>query len=255
MEMTVNGIRLHLRREGAGPAIVFLHGWGAHGGNFDGLIQAFRGSHDCIALDLPGFGGSTPPPAAWSSEEYAALVEAALDQLGLKNPILAGHSFGGKVAIRLAARGRASRLILFGSAGIRPRRAPAWYVKVYGYKTVKLLARIPGFRPLFGDIAERMKRRTGSADYRAATGVMRDSLVRAVNEDVRHLLPAVACPTLLVWGRNDTATPVADAELMKSRLPDAGLVVLEKAGHYVFIDQPAATRAVLTSFLQPAGVA
>ena len=246
---TVQGLRLHVHRSGAGAPVVLLHGWGTTGGSFQGVCAALSGSHECLAPDLPGFGLSDPPPVAWSSEEYAVAIRDWLREAGLTRPVLVGHSFGGKVALRLAAEGLASRVVLFGSAGIPPRRPPAYYAKVYTFKTLKLLARIPGFRPLFGDVAERLRRRTGSADYRAARGVMRDSLVRAVNEDIRPLLPRVACPTLLVWGRNDTATPMSDGETMKALLPDAGLIVVENAGHYVFNDQPGRVFAALRAFL------
>ena len=246
---TVQGLRLYVHRSGAGAPVVLLHGWGTSGGSFQGVCAALAGRHECLAPDLPGFGRSDPPPSAWSSLEYAALLREWLRERGLVRPALIGHSFGGKVALRLAAEGLASRVILFGSAGIPPRRPPAYYAKVYTFKTLKLLARLPGFRPLFGDVAERMRRRTGSADYRAASGIMRDSLVRSVNEDIRPVLPRVACPTLLIWGRNDTATPVSDGETMKSLLPDAGLVVVENAGHYVFNDQPDRVFPALRAFL------
>jgi pimeloyl-ACP methyl ester carboxylesterase len=247
---------LSVERSGNGPPLVLLHGWGADRRSFAGLVAGLRERHRCFALDLPGFGHSEPPPAPWSSAEYADRVARWLDEEGLAAPALLGHSFGGKVALRLAARGRASRLVLCGSAGIPPRRPPTYYAKVYTYKALRWLARLPGFRPLFGDVAERLKRRTGSADYQAARGVMRDSLVRAVNEDLRPLLPEVRCPTLLLWGRGDTATPVADGEAFRAALPGARLEVLEAAGHYVFLDQPAACLAHLRAFLaEPGGAA
>ena len=240
---------LHVERSGQGPPLVLLHGWGADHRSFAGLITGLRDSHTCYALDLPGFGRSAPPPQAWSSVEYADRVARWLDSEGLSAPAWLGHSFGGKVALRLAARGRATRLVLCGSAGIPPRRPPVYYLKVYTYKALKFLARVPGFRPLFGDVAERLKRRAGSADYQAARGVMRDSLVRAVNEDLRPLLPEVRCPTLLLWGRGDTATPVSDGEVFRAALPAARLEVLDAAGHSVFLDQPAACLAQVRAFL------
>ena len=252
MPTLVNGLSLHIHRSGAGSPLLFLHGWGTSGESFAGLSRALQGSYDCLGPDLPGFGRSAPPPVPWCSEEYAAHLGQWLREEGIRPAAIFGHSFGGKVALRLAQAGLTDRLVLFGSAGIPPRRPPAYYAKVYTFKALKLLARIPGFRPLFGDVAERMRRRTGSADYRAAVGVMRDSLVRSVNEDIRPVLPRVACPTLLVWGRQDTATPVGDAEIMKARLPDAGLVVVERAGHYVFVDQPTQVLAVVQAFLQGA---
>ena len=74
---------------------------------------------------------------------------------------------------------------------------------------------------------------------------------RVVNQDLRHLLPAISAPTLLIWGERDTATPIADARLMERLIPDAGLVSYPEAGHYSFLDRPAQTRAVIENFVSP----
>ena len=235
---------------GSGPPLVFLHGWGSESSVFKGLVAGLSNRHRCISIDLPGFGKTPPPPAPWSSAEYADRLRGLLETLGVNQPVLLGHSFGGKVAARLAAQGLARKLVLFGSAGIPPKRPPSYYAKVYTYKTVKLLAKVPVFGPLFRDIQERMSGRAGSADYRAAQGVMRASLVRSVNEDLRPVFAKVTCPTLLVWGRNDTATPVADGQSIEKLIPGSGLVVLEGAAHYVFTDQAAACSKILDAFLE-----
>lgn len=235
---------------GSGPPLVFLHGWGSESSVFAGLVADLGNRHRCIRIDLPGFGKTPPPPAPWSSGEYAEWLRGLLESIGVNQPVLLGHSFGGKVAARLAAWGLARKLVLLGSAGIPPKRPPSYYAKVYTYKTVKLLAKVPVFGPLFRDIQERMSGRAGSADYRAAQGVMRASLVRSVNEDLRPVFAQVPCPTLLVWGRNDTATPVADAQTIEKLIPGSGLVVLDNAAHYVFTDQAAACAKILAAFLE-----
>lgn len=234
---------------GTGPTLVFLHGWGSDATAFHGIIPPFSDRFHCIAVNLPGFGGSEPPPAPWCSVEYADWLESVLEQRKIHQPILLGHSFGGKVAAQIAARGLASALVLMGSAGIPPKRPISYYLRVYTYKTVKLLAKLPILGPLFGDIRDRMAGRGGSADYHAAQGVMRASLVRSVNEDLRPVFGRIPCPTLLIWGKNDSATPPSDGDAIRSRIPGSGLVLLENAGHYVFIDQANACVRILTSFL------
>ncbi len=238
-----------LTDSGSGPPLVFLHGWGSDAAAFKGLTAGLCSRFRCIAVNLPGFGGAAPPPSPWCSLEYADWLEGVLQTLNVNQPVLLGHSFGGKVAAQLAARGLASKLVLLGSAGIPPKRPPLYYAKVYTYKTVKLLAKVPVFGPLFRDIQERMSGRAGSADYRAAQGVMRASLVRSVNEDLRPVFARVPCPTLLVWGRNDTATPVADGQAIEKLIPGSGLVILDGAGHFVFTDQAAACAKILEAFL------
>jgi pimeloyl-ACP methyl ester carboxylesterase len=91
--------------------------------------------------------------------------------------------------------------------------------------------------------------KNASADYRNATPRMRECLVKTVNEDLTPCLPSIRCPTLLIWGENDSETPLSDAGVMEKLIPDAGLVVLKNAGHYSFLDQSYAFGRVLDSFL------
>mgnify|MGYP005765608411 FL=1 len=79
---------------------------------------------------------------------------------------------------------------------------------------------------------------------------MRQCLVRVVNEDLTHLLPSIKVPTLLVWGENDTDTPLSDAHLMEKLIPGAGLVTLKNAGHYAFLEQQYTFNRVVCSFLK-----
>ena len=97
-----------------------------------------------------------------------------------------------------------------------------------------------------------MRARRGSADYRDASPVMRATLVRLVNEDLRPLMPLIKKPTLLFWGTADTATPLSDAQTMEKLFPDAGLVTAPGAGPYSFLDAPELFGRVLESFLEVA---
>jgi pimeloyl-ACP methyl ester carboxylesterase len=90
----------------------------------------------------------------------------------------------------------------------------------------------------------------GSADYQQASGTVRQSLVRVVNEDLRGLLPHIAAPTLLIWGENDADTPLSDGKMMERLIPDAGLVVFEGAGHYAYLEQPVRFCRIIETFFQ-----
>ena len=96
---------------------------------------------------------------------------------------------------------------------------------------------------------ERMRRRRGSSDYADSTPMMRAILSRCVGEDLQNVMPSIKAPTLLVWGENDTATPLNDAKIMEKKIPDAGLVAFPGCGHYSFLDNPMGFRAVVSSFL------
>ena len=249
---TVLGPRTRYLVQGSGPSVLVLHGWGASIETVYPIVSGLAPVATVHALDLPGFGQSELPPEPWGVEEYQCFVVAFMDALQIECATIVGHSNGGRIAIRLACTEpqRASRLVLVDSAGIRPRRTLRWYRRVAMAKVGKYAARFlgaPGER-----LRTRLVGRAASADYLAA-GAMRPTLVRLVNADLRPYMPGVEAPTLLVWGSGDTDTPLAAAREMERLIPDAGLVVLEGAGHYSYLDQPARFARIVSHFIAPPG--
>jgi pimeloyl-ACP methyl ester carboxylesterase len=165
--------------------------------------------------------------------------------LGLTEVILMNHSFGGRISIKLLARRplpfEVKKAVFMDAAGIVPKRGLDYYVKVYSYKTMK---------KLFPKLAAKRQGKAGSADYRNASPLMRQTMVRCINEDLTHLLKDNPVSTLLIWGSADTATPLSDGQTMERLIPDAGLVVLEGAGHFAFAQQWGLCSRVLDSFLK-----
>jgi hypothetical protein len=100
------------------------------------------------------------------------------------------------------------------------------------------------------ELLEKLRVKFGSADYVAASPMMRQCLVKVVNEDLTHLLPGIKAPTLLVWGENDTATPLSDAKKMEAEIPDAGLAIIKNAGHFSFVEQPVIFGSIMASFFE-----
>ena len=227
------------------PVVLFLHGWGAPVATYTLLLSHVAETCRVVAPDLPGFGGSEEPPAAWSVDDYVEWTLAFAAKLGLDRVMLMNHSFGGRISIKLLARRplplRVDKAVFIDAAGIRPKRTVKYYAKVYSYKAVKRL---------FPKAAARRQGKVGSADYRNASPLMRQTMVKCINEDLTPLLPQVPVPTLLIWGENDTATPLKDGRRMEQDIPDAGLVVLEGAGHFSFAEQWGVCRRVLDVFLR-----
>jgi pimeloyl-ACP methyl ester carboxylesterase len=193
-----------------------------------------------IVPDLPGFGGTAPPPRAWGVDEYSAWLIALLDRLGVASAHVIGHSNGGRIAITLAATRpeRVDKLVLTDSAGIRPRHGVRYHWRVRTFKLLRLAARSRLLPAALRHAADTRADRRGSADYRAASGTVRGSMVRLVNADLRAQLPRLRAPTLLIWGDRDRETPPGDARTMERLIPDAGLVMLEEAGHFAYAEQP-----------------
>jgi pimeloyl-ACP methyl ester carboxylesterase len=93
-----------------------------------------------------------------------------------------------------------------------------------------------GKKLLPDSIVETMKRNSGSDDYRNATPIMRESLVKMVNEDLSDYFPHIAAETLLIWGANDDAAPLSDGKIIEELMPNAGLAVINGVGHYAFLE-------------------
>ncbi len=253
MEQVVNvaGLQSNFKISGEGYPIVLMHGWGCEIKTFGQLEGFLAPNFKVYNLDFPGFGKSQEPPAPWGTADYEAWFKAFLKTNNIENPILIGHSFGGRIAIRTAKDTAVKKMILIGSAGIKPTRSLQYYIKVYSFKTMKMFASLPVIYQWFGkDLIEERRRSAGSSDYQQASEVMRGTLSKVVNEDLRDFMPAIKASTLLIYGENDTATPVKDAQIMEKLIPDAGLVVVKNAGHYVFLEQAGQVHAVIGSFLQ-----
>lgn len=253
MEKTskIHGVDVRYDVEGTGPrAVIVMHGWGCKASTVKVLTDACADSSTTVyTLDLPGFGGSQEPADVWGIDEYTRFLEDFVRQNGISRPVLVGHSFGGRMAIVYASRNDTDKVILVDAAGVKPRRSLRYYLKVYTFKAAKRLAPVFLGRKKADKLIERMRGQGGSSDYAQASPRMRAILSRVVNEDLRHIMPAIKAPTLLIWGENDTATPLSDAKTMEKLIPDAGLVCYPGAGHYSFLERPAQTGAVIASFL------
>lgn len=200
-------------------------------------MDALSDHRRVIAIDFPGFGESFSPQTPWSVDDYADCVGEILDQIG--NADILAHSFGARVAIKLASRGdgRIGKMLLTGAAGIKPKRRFSYYRKVAFYK---LLRR-------FGN-AEKWRKKYASPDYLKLNPVMRESFKRVVNENLAPCLTKITCPTLLVFGEKDTETPLYMAEMMKKKIFGSALIVFDGVGHFCFLERPYRFTAVAKAF-------
>ena len=251
-DIEIKGLRIHYDETGVEGAesVVLMHGWGCDHTTVRSIAATLERKFHVYNLDLPGHGHSDEPPSAWGVNDYTETVEEFCARNRINNPILIGHSFGGRIGLLMASRNPISRMILVDAAGIKPRRSLKYYIKVYSFKAArKILPFILGKKR--GEaIIERWRGKAGSADYRNSSPVMRAVMSRCVNEDLKHVMPDIKASTLLIWGRNDTATPLSDGQYMEKHIPDAGLVAFEDAGHYSFLDNPLGFRAVISNFLK-----
>ena len=246
----INGLDFHYTVQGSGSPIVLMHGWGCNLTTLASIETVAAENHTVYNVDFPGFGKSEEPSEVWGVEKYTQLIEAFVKLENIENPILLGHSFGGRVGILYSSRNKVKKLILVDAAGVKPRRSLKYYFKVYTYKIGKRLMPLIYGKKGAQKRIEDMRAKRGSSDYNNASPMMRAILSKVVNEDLKYCMPKITAPTLLIWGENDTATPLRDAQIMEKLIPDAGLVSFPGCGHYSFLDNPFQFAAVLRSFIK-----
>ena len=236
------------------PLVIALHGWQRSNSDFDAVLSSKNPAVDdpfhggviaSISLDLPGFGDSPPPPTVWGSADYARALLPILEELP-SAVVLLGHSFGGRVALHLAAIApeRVRGLVLTGvplgtrSAQSRPRSNPRY----------RLIRRLAALVLVPDSWLERARQRYGSRDYREAVGVMRQVLVATVQESYDELYPKISAPVELVWGQDDTVAPVSVARAAVGEFPDARLTIVGEVGHLLPTESPDALRRALAKW-------
>ena len=255
LNLTLYGETLHIHYidEGSGKPVLFLHGWGARGETYRCILDMLSPYMRVIAPDMPGFGQSDEPSFGYGTEHYAGFVRAFMKELGIDRAVVIGHSHGGRVALFLAENPpedfTVSKLILIDSAGLIRKKSFAQKCKIARYKAAKFFLGSALVKRISPDALEKLRRRNGSADYAAASPVMRQSMVKVINENLRPSLSSISVPTLLIWGDRDTDTPPEHAEIMEKEIPDCGLVMIRGGGHFSFLTDPDLTRRVLHSFL------
>ena len=253
MNTVINGIETNYVTAGQGEAVLLLHGWGSSLEPYRQLIDLLSKKYFVIALDMPGFGKTAEPERPYHVDDYVDFVLEFLKMFRLEKLSLVGHSFGGRVIIKMANRQlpfALDKIVLIDSAGIKPQPSKKKNMKQLCYKTGKWFATRKLIAKCFPNMLERLRVKFGSADYVAASPMMRQCLVRVVNEDLTELLPGILPPTLLVWGELDTATPLRDAKIMEREIPNAGLAVIRGAGHFSFVEQPVIFRNIMASFFE-----
>ena len=238
-------------RTGSGAPVLLLHGWAAPN-LFGPIIAGLGNGYDCIAPHFPGFGNTPEPTDVWSLDDYARWTMQLMDMLSIERARVIGHSFGGRVAIRIAHThpSRITQLVITGGAGIRDKQPLTDKARIKIYKGLRSLATSKSAPLPLRELAERQASRRGSADYKATSGVFRGTFVRVINDDQTSELCHVVAPTLLIWGELDETTPLRYGEVMEKLIPDAGLVVLAGGSHYAFLEQAPYFCTIVKSFFE-----
>lgn len=251
MFIEIKGLKTEYTECGEGIPVLLLHGWGSSFDVYKGIIASLKDRCRLVAVNFPGCGQSETMKEPWCLEDYCDFCLEFMEKLNLKDPILIGHSHGGRVVLKLTAEKMVNppKIVLLDSAGLIPKKNFKQKCRAKSFKAIKRVLTLPVIKNYSEDLLQKARNHYGSADYNAAPEVLRKTLVSLVNTDIRDILPNIACPSLLIWGDKDTATPLEDAKTIESLIPDAGLCVLEGTGHYSFCEKPYQAQAILNSFI------
>ncbi len=252
MNIVIDGLNIEYEDMGNGIPVLLLHGWGSSFDVYKGVINALSDRCRLVAVNFPGCGNSEVMKNAWTLDDYCDFTVKFIKAIGLENPIMIGHSHGGRVILKLTASGMLNppKIVLLDSAGLIPKKSFAQKSRARHFKEIKTVLNLPLINKFSAPLLDKARKHYGSADYNSAPPVLRQTLVSLVNTDLRDILPNIKCPSLLIWGENDTATPLSDAKIIENLIPDSGLCVIKGTGHYSFCEKPYEANAILRSFIK-----
>lgn len=253
----IKGVKLHWEQSGQGDKnILMLHGWGCSTKHFEPIAKALASDYHVTVIDFPAHGESSQPPEPWGVSDFADCVKQLIEKLGIAPCDIIAHSFGGRVALWLAANEPqlVNRLVLTGCAGLRKPQTEEQKKKSQRYQKLKKLylglEKVKPLQSLAESGLKALQQKYGSADYNALSDEMKKTFVKVVNEDLSPLLPRIQASTLLVWGEKDDSTPLWMGQKMEKEIPDAGLVVFEGDDHFAYLRQWPRFVTVVRAFLK-----
>ncbi len=248
----VNDLVTRYKVAGKGRPLLFLHGWGGSSESFLSLQKMLSHHFKTISLDLPGFGETDFPSKPWTLEGYKEFIRAFAEKLGLKEYYIAGHSFGGRIAIFLAATNEANLkgLILIASAGIKHKKSAEENVAGFVAKIGRRVMSLPLINRLEAPARYVFYKLIRRQDYYLAKGVMKETMQNIIKKDLTPLLSQIILPTLILWGDADGITPIEDAYTMEREIPNAKLVILKGGSHYLPRRNARELASHIKSFLQ-----
>lgn len=236
---------VYFQKEGYGDSIILLHGWGTDSTTFNDIINILKQKYLVYAIDLPGFGKSAEPDKYYTLDDYVNLLREFIKDKNIKNPIILGHSFGGRIAIKYASIYKVSKLILVDSAGLKPKNYLRTKIKILVYKLKKKWYKLTKNVMKYNRIVNS----SGSSDYKNASIAMKRTLSKVVSEYLDRRLKKIEAETLIIWGKNDDVTILRDAKKLNKKIKNSGLIIIDGSGHFPYLDNRYYFNIILKEYL------
>ena len=244
----------YIHTQGEKGTVLFLHGWGAPISLYQCIFDKLTAmGYGIAAFDMPGVGDTEEPKAPLTLQDYIDFTLSFCRAEGLEEVILMCHSHGGRIALSMLGDPgcpvKCRKAVLIDATGAPTKKSFKARASLRLYKAARILGTAKLTRPLFGPLYEELREKRSSADYKAASPVMRKTMSNVLPCDLTPVMPDITAQVLLIWGERDTATPLSEARVMESRIPGSGLAVIRGAGHFSFADNWSQFSAVLDAFL------
>lgn len=256
MFQIANGAKVYYEQHGEGTHnILLLHGWGCSTELWKPITAQLSKHARVTVLDFPGHGLSSRPPVPWGALDFSKMVEEMIRALQIEGCDIIAHSHGGRIALVLAA-GQPKligKMVLTGASGLHAEKTKAQQRRTATYKRLRTCSEWLDKLKIFGSLPEKiqehLRKKYGSRDYNTLDSEMRKTFVKLVTFDVAEYLPRVKASTLLIWGSEDTETPLWMGKKMEADIPDAGLVVLSGGSHFAYLEKISEFMRITTHFL------
>lgn len=237
------------------PTLIILPGWGGTKESWQEFITEAAKIFSVRCIELPGFGQEPAPTSVWGVAEYAQFVKQKINNLGIGQKIILGHSFGGQVATYLVGNNPqiCDTLILSGPAVFRREPGTKQAVLKPVARAGQWLFSLPGLRAFAGLARKILYKSIGSPDYNQTRGIMREIFQKVITEDVSEYLKKITINTLVLAGTKDTYVPLADSQRVAVQLPH-GTVREFIGGHGLHQSQPAEIVNAIQEYLSISNV-
>lgn len=219
-------------------SLLILPGWGDTRNTFTNLSAFLSNYFTVYIIDYPGFGNSTFPSRDLTIFDYSDLIYEFIKELNLDDPILMGHSFGGRIITVLTGyyQYKFSNIILMDSAGIKPKTTIKKLLHKLSYKIAKKIGKLlpkkyqkKYYKNLFNKYA--------STDYQALSINMRKTFQNVINTDLKNYLKYINSKVLIIWGNNDYDTPIKDAKIINNKIKNSELIIIDNVGHFPYLER------------------
>ena len=236
-----------------GESLLILHGWGSNSERWQRVKELLeKKGIEVLVLDLPGFGKTLSPQKAWSRDDYINWIFQKVKERNWQKFNLLGHSFGGGLAVKIAATfpERIEKLILLSPAIIQRKSIKTYLFYYISYLGKKVFS-LPGFK-IFHPLAEKLiYKLAGTKDYYVADGMMKETMKKIGKEEpLEMILEKIKIPTLILWGKKDDVLPIIDAYYIKEKIKGSELKIIPKARHSPHREAPEELAEIIVQFIQ-----